>query len=172
MHGNVKINNMNFLSQIARHFREVHFGGNWTAVNLRDTLEGVTWQQAITKVDSLNTIAALVYHINYYISGVSKVLQGGLLEIKDKYSFDHPPVESQEDWEKLLHKTFTEAESFAGMIVLLPPNKLDETFVDPKYGTYYRNLQGIIEHTHYHLGQIVIIKKILPHAGKAESKTK
>ncbi|MGN6163930.1 MAG: hypothetical protein ACTHOF_05245 [Flavisolibacter sp.] len=40
-------------------------------------------------------------------------------------------------------------------------SKLDEIFVDEKYGTYYRNLQGIIEHTHYHLGQIVLIKKLL-----------
>lgn len=39
--------------------------------------------------------------------------------------------------------------------------KLFEDFADPKYGNYYRNLHGIIEHTHYHLGQIVLIKKLL-----------
>lgn len=39
--------------------------------------------------------------------------------------------------------------------------KLFEDFADPKYGNYYRNLLGIIERTHYHLGQIVLIKKLL-----------
>jgi hypothetical protein len=43
----------------------------------------------------------------------------------------------------------------------LPESKLAETFSDEKYGNYYRNIHGIIEHTHYHLGQIVLIKKIL-----------
>jgi hypothetical protein len=32
---------------------------------------------------------------------------------------------------------------------------------DPQYGSYYRDPQGIIEHLHYDLGQIVLIKKIL-----------
>jgi hypothetical protein len=45
----------------------------------------------------------------------------------------------------------------------LPSIQLWETFTDEKYGTYYSNLQGIIEHIHYHLGQIVVIKKILLH---------
>jgi len=104
---------------------------------------------------------ALVYHINYYISAVTKVLQGGSLEAKDIYSFDHPPVNSKDDWEKLLNKTWTEAENFAVLVEQLPESKLYETFIDEKYGNYYRNLHGIIEHTHYHLGQIVLIKKIL-----------
>jgi len=56
--------------QIAQHFSAVHFGGNWTAINLKDTLEDITWQQAITKVHNLNTIATLVFHLNYYVSAV------------------------------------------------------------------------------------------------------
>ena len=152
---------MNPAIQIAKHLRDVHFGGNWTSVNLKEHLSGLTWEQATTKVDSLNTIVALVYHINYYISAVTKVLQGGPLEGKDIYSFDHPPVRSQEDWEKLLNKTWTEAENFAVLIEQLPEFKLYETFIDEKYGNLYRNLHGIIEHTHYHLGQIVLIKKML-----------
>jgi hypothetical protein len=36
-----------------------------------------------------------------------------------------------------------------------------------KYGNYYRNLHGIIEHTHYHLGQIVLIKKLLKRRRKS-----
>ncbi|MDQ1090003.1 hypothetical protein QE390_004607 [Siphonobacter sp. SORGH_AS 1065] len=43
----------------------------------------------------------------------------------------------------------------------MPEEAWQKTFVDEKYGTYYRNLHGMIEHTHYHLGQIVLIKKIL-----------
>ena len=152
---------MNLTAQIARHFREVHFGGNWTSVNLNDSLAGITWQQATTKVYSLNTIAALVYHINYYVSAVLKVLEGGPLDAHDKYSFDLPSIQSNEDWEKLLNKTWTDAKNFANLIEQLPESKLENDFSEKKFGSYYRNLHGIIEHTHYHLGQIVLIKKII-----------
>jgi DinB superfamily len=160
---------MTLPQQIAKHFRDVHFGGNWTSVNLKDTLANVTWQQATTKIDSLNTIAALVYHINYYVSAVTKVLQGNLLDAHDKFSFDLPPINSQQDWENLLRKFWADAENLAGLIEQLPESKLDEIFVQEKFGTYHRNLHGIIEHTHYHLGQIVLIKKLLSQPAKANT---
>ena len=152
---------MNLPSQIAKHFRDVHFGGNWTASNLKDTLKDVSWQQATTPVHSFNTIAALVYHTNYFVSAVLKVLQGEPLDAHDKYSFDCPPINSQDDWEELLDKTWADAEAFANLVEHLPEHKLGEAFTDEKYGSYYRNIHGIIEHIHYHLGQIVLIKKIL-----------
>ena len=160
---------MKLVAQIAKHFREVHFGGNWTSVNLKDTLAGINWLQATTRVYSFNTIAALVYHVNYYVSVVSKVLQGESLNASDKYSFDMSPIQTDEDWQRLLDKLWTDAETFAMLIEQMPDSKLEEIFVDEKYGTYYRNLNGIIEHTHYHLGQMVLIKKILLQPGKNEA---
>ena len=152
---------MNLTGETAKLFRDVHFGGNWTSVNLKDSLADVTWQQATTKVYDFKTIAALVYHINYYVSAVLKVLQGEPLNASDRYSFDHPLIQSQQEWEGLLQKTWTDADSFAILLKQLPENKLKETFSDEKYGSYYRNIHGIIEHCHYHLGQIVLIKRLL-----------
>lgn len=146
---------------IAKQFREVYFGDNWTASNLKDQLADVTWQQATAQVHALNTIATLVYHIHYYINGSLEVLDGGPLTIRDIDSFDHPPIQSQEDWNAFIAGNYLEAERFAASIENLSTAKLLEVFVDPKWGNYYRNLHGIIEHTHYHLGQIVLIKKIL-----------
>jgi len=152
---------MNLTQQIAKHFREIHFGGNWTWSNLKDTLADVTWQQATTQIPSFNTIVALTYHINYFVTAVLKVLEGKPLDSHDKFSFDHPPINSQEDWEQLLNRVWDEAERCAVLIEQLPESKLGENFVEEKYGNYYRNLHGVIEHSHYHLGQIVIIKKML-----------
>ena len=157
---------MNIPQQIARQVREIHFGGNWTDSNLKEHLADVTWQQATTKIYALNTIATLVYHINYFISAVLKVLEGEPLHASDKFSFDHPPIRNQNDWDKFLEKIWADAEKMADLIENLPESKLGETFIDEKYGTYFKNFQGIIEHTHYHLGQIVLIKKILSRADK------
>ncbi len=152
---------MNLTAQIAKQLRDLHFGGNWTWSNLKDQLADVTWEQATTKVYSFNTIAVLVFHTNYFVDAVLKVLRGGPLDAKDKYSFDHPPIQSREDWEKMLDKVWTDAETFAALIEQMPESKLWEDFSENKYGNYYRNIHGIIEHTHYHLGQIVLIKKLL-----------
>jgi uncharacterized damage-inducible protein DinB len=152
---------MTVSQQIAKHFRDVHFGGNWTFVNLQDTLKDVSWEQSIEKVYSFNTIATLHYHINYYVTAITKVLEGGPLDAKDAYSFSHPPIQSASDWEKILAEAREAATKLAGLIEQIPDNRLSALFDEEKYGTVYRNLTGLIEHTHYHLGQIVLIKKIL-----------
>lgn len=154
---------MTVTEQIAKHLRDVYFGGNWTACNLRDKLADVTWQQATTKVHALHSIAELVYHINYFDAATLQVLRGGPLDAHDKFSFDCPAIRSAEDWERLLQKTWADAEGLAAQIERLPEDQLDEYFMDKKYGSYYRCLQGLVEHCHYHLGQISMIKTILQH---------
>ncbi|MBI3235982.1 MAG: DinB family protein [Bacteroidetes bacterium] len=152
---------MSISTQISKHFKEVNFGGNWTCSNLKDQLADVTWQEATTSVYNLNSIATLVYHISYFVNVAIKVLKGGPLEGKDELSFDHPPIQSKENWNQFLSQVFSDAETFTELIAQLPEEKLLETFSDEKYGNYYRNIAGIIEHTHYHLGQIAIIKKLI-----------
>ena len=152
---------MNLSAQLATHFRAVFFGGNWTEVNYRDTLADVTWQQATTRVGSLNTIATLVYHVGFYVGTQLRVLQGGPLTGHDRDSFAHPPIASAEDWEALLNNLWIEVEAEACLIEQLPAAYIWDSFTDDKYGSYYRNLHGAIEHAHYHLGQIVLVKKLL-----------
>lgn len=153
---------MNSTSEIAKRFREVILNGTWVAnTNYKHQLTGLDWKAATAQVGSLNTIALLAQHIHYYINGVKNVFKGGALEIKDQYSFHFPPISSQEEWESFLTRFFTDAEEFASLVEQLPEEKLNEAFVDEKYGTYQRNLDGMIEHSYYHLGQIVLIKKLV-----------
>ncbi len=148
-------------SLLAKHIREVHFGGNWTWVNLQKTLEDVTLEEAVTKLYSFNTIAALSFHINYYVNAILNVLKGFPINANDKYSFDVPPLSTQQDWNTLREKIWQQGEEIVTLTEQLPDSKLPEIFVEEKYGSYHRNLLGLIEHTHYHLGQIVILKKLI-----------
>ena len=152
---------MNLTKQIANHVRTIHFGGNWTAMNLKDTLQEITWQQANKKISDFNTIATLSFHINYFVDGVCSFLEGNPLTIRDKYSFDSPAIHSKKDWENRINKILEDGERFASLIEQLPDSKLLEDFFNPKYGNYFSNFHGIIEHIHYHLGQIVILQKMI-----------
>ena len=148
--------------QIANRLREVTLNGLWIAnTNYKDQLANLTWKQATMKIGTLNTMAALTFHINYYMAGLLNLFKGGSLDIRDKHSFDLSPIESQEDWELLLNAFLNNAEQLALSIELMPDEKLDLTFVNEKYGTYQRNIEAMIEHSYYHLGQVTLIKKMV-----------
>jgi len=153
---------MKLTTQTAGQFKEVYLNGVWVvATNLKAELSDVNWEEATTKIGSLNTIAAIAYHVNYYIAGLTKVLTGGPLDIRDKYSFDMPPIESQADWDKLLNQIWNDGERFADLLAEMPDEKLMEGFIDEKYGNYYKNIHATIQHCYYHLGQIVLLKKLI-----------
>lgn len=153
---------MSTAQQLANRLQEVYLNGTWIAnTNWQDQLNQTSYEQATQQVDSLNTIAALTYHITYYLQGVLNVLEGGDLEIKDKYSFDCPTLENEDDWNILRADLTTTAKHFVEAVSQLTQTELNSNFVDPKYGTYARNLEAIIEHSYYHLAQVVILRKII-----------
>lgn len=148
--------------QLANRIREVILNGKWIAnTNFADQLSDISWRQSMIKLGALNSIAALTFHINYYIAGLIDVLNGKPLAISDKYSFDLPPVTGPVEWDNLRNTLFKNAETFAGLVEQLHDSKLNEPFVNEKYGTYRRNLEGVIEHSYYHLGQITLIHKLV-----------
>ncbi len=149
-------------TSLANRFREVILTGTWIAnTNFKDQLQNVAWETATTKYQSLNSISILAQHLHYYINGVKNVFLGGDLEIRDAYSFDFPPITSQYEWESFLDKFWRDAEAFSSLVENMSNEKLQDRFVKEAYGTYERNIEGMIEHSYYHLAQIVLIKKLL-----------
>jgi hypothetical protein len=148
--------------QLATRFREVILNGTWIAnTNFKAQLENTNWELVTKKVDNLNTIALLAQHIHYYINGINQVFAGGTLDIKDKYSFDFSPITAQEQWKAFLQQFWKDAETFAQYVEQLTDEQLNADFTNPNYGSYYRNIDGMIEHSYYHLGQIALIKKLI-----------
>lgn len=154
---------MTTTQQISTQLIQFYAEENWTGVNFKNTLSGITWQHAVTKVYDFNTIAALVFHINFYVVAILQVLEGEEITANDKFSFDVPDIHSEREWSQLLDKTYRDGQRLAGLISYLPEEQLKSIFTDNRHGTYYRNIHGVIEHAYYHLGQIVLIKKILLH---------
>jgi hypothetical protein len=156
------LNKINRNCALANRLREVLLNGHWIAnTNYKALIQDINWKQATQKVGNLNTIAALIFHVNYYLEGLLGVFEHGKLEISDKFSFDLPGIMSESDWEKLVTRLLINAEKFIKQIEIIPDHTLDETFVDEKYGTYLRNIEGVIEHSYYHLGQISLLKKMI-----------
>lgn len=146
----------------AARLREVVLDGRWVAnTNFKEQLSDLSLEQAQQTPSGFNSIAALTFHIYYYLDGVLNVLHGGELEIRDKYSFDMPALKTEADWQALQNKLYQCAEAYAQQLEQLTGEQLLSGFVRPEYGTWLRNMEGMIEHCYYHLGQVVLIKKML-----------
>lgn len=152
---------MNTAKELAKHLHQVYFGGNWTEVNVKNTVSNISWEIATKKLEGFNTILALTYHIHYFTKVQLRVLEEGILEGKDSESYNHPNITTQLQWEELHKMMWKEAERYITLISDLQDETLEQNFTNQKYGTYVSNILGLIEHTHYHLGQIVLIKKMI-----------
>lgn len=149
-------------NQLANRLREVILNGTWIAnTNLKDQLEDIDWKIVNKEIQSLNSISNLARHIHYYIAGVKQALTKGTLEIKDAYSFDFSPIRSQKEWKTFQNKFWEDTEKLTSRVEKMSEAELNQNFVDKKYGNCLRNINGLIEHSYYHLGQIVLIKKML-----------
>lgn len=142
--------------------REVLLNGKWVAnTNFKEQITSLNWEQANAKVQNLNTIALLTFHVNYYLKGILNVFEGGDLEIKDKFSFDMPEIKSEMDWLDLVNDFIHNSERFINHVEKMDEKVLAQQFVKEEYGSYLRNIEAQIEHSYYHLGQISLIKKLI-----------
>jgi uncharacterized damage-inducible protein DinB len=148
--------------ELAKRFSDVILNNSWVANNsYKNQLTDLPLEVVLFKYQSLHNIAALAQHVHYYIAGILNVFNGGNLDIKDIYSFDFPPINTIEQWHSFLAVFWTEAASFIQKLEEMDENTLNSIFVKKEYGTYYFNINTLIEHSYYHLGQIVLIKKLI-----------
>jgi uncharacterized damage-inducible protein DinB len=152
---------MNKASMLSARFEEVIFNGKWVAnTNFSNELQHVDLKMATLKFNSLNTIAAIAQHIHYYINGLCGFFKTGNLSIKDNFSFDFNEINSEKEWQFFLKNFWNDAKEFSSLVEQMSDEKLDEIFVDKNYGTYQRNIEAMIEHSYYHLGQIALIVRL------------
>ncbi|MFN8251901.1 MAG: DUF1572 domain-containing protein [Ferruginibacter sp.] len=147
---------------LSSRIREVFLNGKWIAhTNYKEQLDHTRFEEAVYKNGNTNSIALLTWHINYYLEGLLQVFEGGPLSISDKYSFDMPEPVTETGWKHMKETLFANAAKFADHVADMTEEKLASVFVKENYGSYLRNIEAVIEHSYYHLGQIVLLKKIM-----------
>jgi len=146
---------------IADHVKQVYEGNNWTDVNIAGTIKDINWQQAQRKTAaSANSIASLLHHLYYWNGIIQQRLEGKDPSIPEVNGYDVDELTNENDWNALKEKTHKSFIKLAEAIKNFPEEKLADTYAAGK-SSYYENLHGIVEHAHYHLGQIVILKNLI-----------
>jgi hypothetical protein len=152
---------MNITSLIAEHLLAVHEGNNWTEVNIADVLKDVTAEEAATRTPaSPNTIEALVRHITYWNRVMVQRINGIKVEIPEDNGFEIGDTLTDADWKHLREDNIASAHELATVIINVAESRLPEPILK-EYSSTYKNLQGTVEHIHYHLGQLMLIKQLV-----------
>ncbi len=127
-------------------------------VNIVNTLADVSYEEAavITPI-SPNSISMLLHHISFWNRVVALRAKGIKPVINDANGFDAPQLLSERDWEELKKDNILSSQELAVAIKDFDEAILDEPIL-PKHSSAYSNFQGQVEHVHYHLGQIVMLK--------------
>jgi uncharacterized damage-inducible protein DinB len=146
---------------IAENLHHVYYGNNWTDVSIADTLNGISYRQAIQKTDaSANTIAALVNHLWFWNTIILQRMNGVNPAIPEENGMDVTGINSEQEWSDLIHRLQISFDELINAVRAFPADKL-ELLVKDRTTTIGFNLLGIVEHAHYHLGQIVLLKNLV-----------
>jgi hypothetical protein len=152
---------MNIPEAIAQHVLDVHEGNNWTEVDVVHTLQDVALAEAVARtLASPNTIAGLVRHLTYWNRVMARRAHGLPTEIGPDNGFDGLELQTETDWAELQADNLRSAHELAEAIRSVDVAQLEAPIL-PAYGSVYKNLQGTVEHIHYHLGQLVVLKNLV-----------
>jgi uncharacterized damage-inducible protein DinB len=146
--------------KIAELFEFLQQGDCWVGVNMQQALKGIdAGMAAAVLYRGGNTIWQLVNHLVYWRKTVLIRLQGknALPPMPDMYL---PSDLSEDSWQTTIRHFEEVYQQLHTAITNFREEQLDKD--SPKKGqTYYHLLTGCLQHDAYHLGQIVLLKKMV-----------
>ena len=147
--------------RISNLYQSIYNGNRWLEVNLDNTLKNVTAEQAYRKINpNLNTIWEIVNHLIQWRRNILERMQGEVIITPDHNYFVPVLDPSEAAWEQSLQTLAKSQDSWNAFFENFNDEDLSKIYVNNGH-TYYEHIHGIIQHDVYHLGQIVILKKLL-----------
>jgi uncharacterized damage-inducible protein DinB len=146
--------------------RRIYEGNAWHGPAVLDAIQGVSAEQAAARpLPGAHSIYELTHHIGAWIGEVTSRLQGNPNGMPADGDF--PPSGAKVDdtaWADLLARLERRQAELLEAVSTFDPSRLDEP-VDPKNRnadgpvSYRALLSGLAQHSAYHAGQIVLLRK-------------
>jgi hypothetical protein len=151
---------MTATERILNHYDGVLHGEPWHGDAIWQVLDGISAQQAAARpIPDFHTIWELVMHMSFWEGVAAQRLYGQKAGLVEELNFPAMPAPTEENWRKTLEEFRTSNRNFRDALNKVDPAKLDQLTAAQKR-TYYGEAHGILEHHVYHVGQIVMLKKI------------
>lgn len=152
-------------NHLAKIVKAVQKGQPWYGPSIEKALMGVTATQAYAKpIDKAHSIWELVLHIiNWRKFAIEQLSGNHGFDIEINGEQDWTPIvdNSEEAWEKSLVQLEESTSKLVAVLQNLGENTdIDKLITVRQYPLKYL-LDGIIHHDIYHIGQIVLLKKLV-----------
>jgi uncharacterized damage-inducible protein DinB len=149
----------NEINRILKLFADLQHGDCWIGNNFKEVLHGVGVDKALQDISgNTNSIWQLVAHITYWRTSVVNRLTG---------SNNPPPFQdfllpadcNEVTWRQALHDFEAAYHLLRNAIQHFNPDNLDKPS-PKKEQTFYELMLGCLQHDAYHLGQMMLLKKV------------
>ena len=147
--------------RITKLFTDIYNGSPWIDVNLTDTLSKLTAAQSANRpIPQCNTIWEIVNHLIQWRQNVLQRVQGKVIKTPSHNYFQKVKDTSPKAWKTTLNDLAGSQKQWLDFLKKFDENDFEKVY--PNNGmTYYEHIQGIIQHDAYHLGQIVMLSKLV-----------
>ncbi len=147
--------------RISKMFADLYAGNPWIEVTITDTLKNLTAEKVYKRpAQGINSIWEIVNHLINWRVTILKRLQGETIPSPPNNYFEPVKDKSAESWEATLKRLSETQSGWDELLSNMKQDKYDEHY--PNYGySVCEFINGILQHDAYHLGQIVLIKKLI-----------
>ncbi|HKP13942.1 MAG TPA: DinB family protein [Blastocatellia bacterium] len=150
---------MTEIERLLDQLQRAHEGEAWHGPALKQILADVTAAQAARRpLPSSHTIWELVLHISAWESAVATRLGGRYVDEPDEGDFPAVTDTTEAAWQETLARLDATHHKLRDAVRNFDPERLTARLAEGKQTAYFA-INGVIQHTLYHAGQIVLLKK-------------
>lgn len=152
--------NANEITKLKKLFSDHYDGDPWIDITLLNTLKNISADQASKKFETLNSIWQIVNHMILWRKALLRRVKGNSISVPANNFITEIKDKSEKNWNKTLKELEDSQKNLVAFLSKSKDTVLEN--VSPASGySYYELLISILLHDTYHIGQIVLIKKLI-----------
>jgi uncharacterized damage-inducible protein DinB len=150
---------MTEVERLIDQLQRAYDGEAWHGPALRHILADVTAAQAARRpIAAAHTIWELALHISAWESAVASRLEGRYLSEPEEGDWPAVPDTTEAAWQATLAQLDATHHRLRDAVRRFDPERLHKRLAEGKESANYA-INGVIQHTLYHAGQIILLKK-------------
>ncbi len=141
-------------------FERTFDGDAWHGPSVMKVLQNFPLEQMNARIGDGHSVIELVEHMTAWRQFAIHRLQGDkTYEVTELENFRPRENAGEEDWQKAIEALEQSQKQLLELLKDFPANELS-ALVDGRSYPFYVLLHGLIHHDLYHLGQIVLLKRL------------
>ncbi|HUZ58560.1 MAG TPA: DinB family protein [Hanamia sp.] len=147
--------------RITKLFEDQYNGNPWIDVTIMGALRNITSEQASKKIaPGRNSIWQIVNHIISWRENVLLRVQGNIITTPNNNYFSEIADTSETAWQKALERLENSQHQWVAFLKTFDETRFEKIYPKNRM-SYYEHIHGILQHDAYHLGQIVLLSKLI-----------